>query len=174
MKFDLNKSIGVLERTPTVLNVMLRGLSDEWTKVNEGEGTWSAFDVVGHLIHGEKTDWMVRLEVILSKDGEKTFKPFDRFAQFENSNGKSLPELLDEFQQLREKNLELLRSKNLEEAHQNQTGIHPAFGEVSLSQLLATWVVHDLNHLAQICRVMARQYHSAVGPWTAYLRILQS
>ena len=174
MTFTSTQSIEILERTPGVLTAMLQGLSDAWTTANEGGDTWSAYDIVGHLIHGEKTDWMPRAAIILSERADKTFEPFDRFAQFEASRGKSLPQLLEEFRALREKNLALLRSKNLTGADLERKGVHPAFGEVTLSQLLATWVAHDLNHIAQIARVMAKRYQADVGPWIAFLRILQS
>ncbi len=174
MRFDLDHSIEILERTPQVLKIMLSGVSDEWTHANEGAETWSAYDIVGHLIHGELTDWMPRAEIILSKGESKRFAPFDRFAQFEISKGKTLSQLLAEFESLREKNIQRLRSKNISRNNLVENGIHPEFGEVTLSQLLATWVVHDLNHIAQISRVMAKQYKEAVGPWVAYLRILQS
>jgi hypothetical protein len=173
MEFNLERSIQILERTPLVLKSMLTGLSDEWISTNEGNETWSAFDIVGHLIHGELTDWIPRAEVILSSSGSKNFAPFDRFAQFENSKGKSLPQLLTEFEELRRRNMLNLRAKNISEEDLQRKGIHPDFGEVSLSQLLATWVVHDLTHIAQISRVMSKQYKDAVGPWIAYLRVLQ-
>ncbi len=173
MNFTIEKSIEVLESTPNVLNVMLQHVSTAWTSVNEGGDTWSVYDIVGHLIHGEKTDWMQRAEIILSEKTDKTFKPFDRFAQFKESEGKSLQHLLDEFTILRKKNIELLLSKKITGKDLEEKGIHPAFGEVTLSHLLSTWVVHDLNHLAQICRVMAKQYKPAVGPWAKYLGILK-
>jgi uncharacterized damage-inducible protein DinB len=174
MTFTLEKSIEILERTPSVLNAMLEHLSPEWVHSNEGEETWSVYDIVGHLIHGEKTDWIPRMEIILSGKADKQFPPFDRFAQFEESRGKSLSQLLEEFKRLREKNIALLVSKKLTSKALEEKGIHPALGEVTLSQLLATWTVHDLNHIAQISRVMAKQYKEAVGPWVEYLRILQS
>ncbi len=174
MKFDVGKALEILERTPVVLDSMLQGISEDWTSVNEGGDTWSVFDILGHLIHGEKTDWIPRAEIILSENRDKTFRPFDRFAQFEDSRGKSLAQLLEEFKTLRESNVEKLRSKNLTDETLHEKGIHPAFGQVTLSQLLSTWVVHDLNHIAQIARVMAKQYKDEVGPWTAYLRILQT
>jgi hypothetical protein len=174
MEFSIQKSLEILECTPNVLRILLQNLSPDWTTPNEGPDTWSAYDVIGHLIHGEKTDWIPRAEVILSPGGNKTFEPFDRFAQFDSSKAKTLTELLEEFQLLREKNMDRLRSFNLTESHLDKTGIHPAFGQVTLSQLLATWVVHDLNHLSQIARVMAKQYKDEVGPWIAYLRILNS
>ncbi|WP_276372332.1 DinB family protein [Chryseolinea sp. H1M3-3] len=173
MNFSLEKSIQILERTPEVLYLMLSNLSDDWTTKNEGDGTWSVYDIIGHLIHGEKTDWMPRAEIILSENADKDFQPFDRFAQFEESKGQSLPQLLEEFKDLRKKNIDQLRSKKVTEPKFALTGIHPAFGEVTLSQLLSTWVVHDLNHIAQISRVMAKQYKTAVGPWVEYLGILK-
>lgn len=173
MQLNLNKSLEILERTPAVIEVLLSGLSEEWVNCNEGPQTWSPFDIVGHLIHGEKTDWIPRMEIILSDNADKTFEPFDRFAQFQESRGKTLPELLDEFKAIRKANIERLRSKNLSKNDLEREGIHPAFGRVSLKQLLSTWVVHDLNHIAQISRVMAKQYAEEVGPWKEYLRILQ-
>lgn len=173
-KFNLHKSIEILERTPSVLETMLDGLSDEWLTQNEGPDTWSPYDIVGHYVHGEKTDWIPRFEIILSDAPDKGFVPFDRFAQFENSKGKSLRDLLMEFRELRAQNLEKLKSTKGLEDHLNDTGIHPAFGEVTLAQLLSTWVVHDLNHIAQIARVMGRQYQEEVGPWVEYLGILRN
>lgn len=172
MSFTLEKSIEILERTPAVLDAMLKDISADWTEKNEGGETWSVFDVLGHLVHGEKTDWVPRMEVILSGADDKTFETFDRFAQFEESKGKTLSELLDEFKRLRKKNIELLRSKKLNAENLGQKAIHPALGEVTLAQLLATWTVHDLDHLAQISRVTAKQYKEAVGPWVEYLKIL--
>ena len=173
MNFSLSKSIEILERTPEVLTVILQNLSNEWTSNNEGGETWSVYDIVGHLIHGELTDWTPRMEIILSEKTDKTFTPFDRFAQFEKSKGKTLIYLLDEFKSLRLENINLLKSKELTNRDLERTGVHPAFGEITLSQLLSTWTVHDLNHIAQISRVMAKQYKAEVGPWAAYLRILQ-
>jgi uncharacterized damage-inducible protein DinB len=173
MDFSINKSIQVLERTPAVLNAMLHGIDDSWTSVNEGAGSWSVYDIIGHFIHGEQTDWVTRAAIILSDKADKQFEPFDRFAQFSNSNGKPLAALLEAFTQLRKENIAFLRSDTVLSADFSATGIHPAFGPVSLSQLLSAWVVHDLNHIAQISRVMAKQYALAVGPWTAYLSILQ-
>jgi uncharacterized damage-inducible protein DinB len=141
---------------------------------NEGGETWNPYDIIGHFIHCEKTDWLSRMEIILSEKPDKTFEPFDRFAHFEISKGKSLDQLLEEFALLRQKSIEFLTSKQLTENELVSKGIHPAFGEVTLSQLLSTWVVHDLNHLAQIARVMAFQYKSEVGPWNAYLGILKN
>ena len=173
MKFSLEKSIDILQRTPPLLITMLKDLPAAWTSVNEGPGTWSVYDIIGHLIEGEKTDWITRAEIILSDRNNKSFEPFDRFAQFEDSNGKSLEQLLEEFVFLRNANIKKLHSFGLKENDLVKTGIHPAFGVVTLSQLLATWVVHDLNHIAQISRVMAKQYGEAVGPWINYLGILK-
>lgn len=173
MQYNLNDAVNILERTPMLLRTMLDGLSEEWLNNNEGEGTWSPYDVVGHLVHGEKTDWIGRMSIILSDAEDKTFKPFDRFAQFEDSKGKTITMLLDEFAALREQNLNTLQEKGITEEDFARTGIHPAFGEVKLSQLLSTWVVHDLSHMAQISRVMAKQYKEEVGPWQEYLSILK-
>lgn len=172
MKYAISDAIAVLERTPAVLDCLLRGLPDVWTSPNEGPDTWSVFDVIGHLIHGEKTDWIPRARLILSDAPDKQFEPFDRFAQFQNSAGKTLPQLLDEFASLRSENLNALTSWNLQESDLEKTGIHPAFGAVTLRQLLATWVAHDCTHIAQIARVMAKQYKEEVGPWVAFLGIL--
>ena len=168
----MEKSIEILERTPEVLETMLQNVSADWTENNEGGETWSVFDVLGHLVHGEKTDWMARMEIIISDAPDKKFAPFDRFAQFEDSKGKTLRELLKEFKGLRKKNVDVLRSKKLTTENLEQKGVHPAFGEVTLRQLLATWTVHDLDHISQISRVMAKQYKEDVGPWTQYLKIL--
>ncbi len=173
MNFTLPKSIEILERTPDVLITMLQNISLDWSSNNEGGETWSVYDIIGHLIHAEKTDWIARMEIILSDKSDKTFEPFDRFAQFENSKGKSLSQLLDKFKALRKMNIEHLRSKKLTNENMEEKGIHPSLGEVTLSQLLATWTVHDLNHIAQISRVMAKQYKAEVGAWEAYLKILQ-
>lgn len=173
MNFTEQKSIAILERTPVVLNMLLKNLSAEWTFCKEGDDTWNVFDIIGHLIHGEKTDWMVRAEIILSEKKDKRFEPFDRFAQIIDNKEKSLDQLLEEFILLRKQNIEQLRLKNLNSQNLEEKGIHPAFGEITLSQLLATWVVHDLNHIAQISSVMAKHYKEEVGPWKTYLKILQ-
>ncbi len=173
MKFSIDKSIEILQRTPDTLDAMLANVSSEWTTGNEGEGTWSVYDIVGHLIYGEKTDWIPRMEIILSKKSDKDFQPFDRNTQFRENQGKSLEDLLKEFRRLRKKNVQFLRSRKLTKNHLSQKGIHPTFGEVTLSQLLAAWTVHDLSHLAQISRVMAKQYKVEVGPWTEFLKILR-
>jgi hypothetical protein len=173
MEFNLDKTVAVLERTPSVLNSLLRDLPPDWTQSNEGEGTWSAYDVIGHLIHGEKTDWMVRLRRILEYGESKPFDRFDRLAQFRESAGKSLAELLDEFAELRSKNLAELRALHLGAADFQRRGSHPVFGSVTLVEFLSTWAAHDLTHLHQIARVMAHQYREAVGPWTKFLGVLQ-
>ncbi|MBV6647583.1 MAG: DinB family protein [Cyclobacteriaceae bacterium] len=172
MKFSLQETISILERTPSVLEAYLKDLSPAWTLQTEGPNTWSAFDVLGHLIHGEQTDWIPRAKIILSQSESKKFEPFDRFAQFEESKGKTMDQLLQEFNLLRKQNIEVLKSMNLGERQLSLIGIHPEFGEITLRQLLAAWTVHDLGHIAQISRVAAKQYKEAVGPWTAYLTIL--
>jgi hypothetical protein len=172
MQFDLNKSYQVLERTPAVLKELLSGLDDDWVMNNEGPDTFSPFDVVGHLIHGEKTDWPDRIRMILEHGVSKTFVPYDRFAMYEVSKGKKLGVLLNEFEELRRANMQWLRSLQLSETDLNKKGIHPSFGEVTLRQLVSTWTVHDLTHIAQIGRVMAKQYKEAIGPWTEFFRIL--
>ncbi len=171
MEFTLEKSLPILRNTPVVLAEMTRGLDEEWLFANEGGETWSVFDVLGHLVHGEQTDWMGRVEIILEQE-DKQFQPFDRFAQFEASKGKSMDQLLAEFKAAREHNIALLLSKKITPEDYQRKGIHPAFGEVTLSQLLATWVTHDMDHIAQIARVIAKQYKEAVGPWSAYLKIV--
>lgn len=172
MNFNLDKTIEILERTPSALDNLLRDVSDDWTLNNEGADTFSPFDVLGHLIHGEKTDWIPRLEIILSAQAEKSFSSYDRFAQFEESKGKSMNQLLGEFKQLRQGNIALIKSKDIKVKDFSRTGIHPKFGVVTLSQLLATWTVHDLSHIAQITRVMCKHYKQDVGPWIEYLPIL--
>ena len=173
MEFNIEKGIEILERTPSVLKSFLQDLSDEWISENEGENTWSPFDVVGHLIHGEKTDWITRANIILSKEN-RAFKPFDRFAQFEHSKGKSMNQLLEEFEVLRTKNLETLKGLDLSQNNLHLEGTHPELGKVTLKQLLSTWVVHDLGHISQISRAMAKQYRDQVGVWEQYLGILHA
>jgi len=173
MEFSIDKSVEILERTPALLEHLLNGISNEWTLNNEGGETWSVFDVIGHLVHGEQTDWMVRAEQIVSKTAGKNFSTFDRFAQFENSKGKTLEQILGDFTALRMANIEKLRQLNITEDDFNKTGIHPTFGAVTLTQLISTWVVHDLDHIAQIARIMAKQYKEQTGPWVAFLKILQ-
>ncbi|MFQ5790975.1 MAG: DinB family protein [Acidobacteriota bacterium] len=173
MRLALNQAIEILERTPATLRSLLSDLSAGWVTRNEGPDTWSPFDVVGHLIHGEETDWIERIKTILEHGEAAAFEPFDRFAMLEKSKGKTFGELLDSFEALRKRNLQTLSDLDLTEEELSRKGIHPALGTVTLEQLIATWVVHDLNHLAQIARVMAKQYQEAVGPWEEYLRILQ-
>ena len=173
MAFDFNSSVEILERTPKTFKTLLKGLSDDWIYSNEGSDTWSPFDIVGHLIHGEKTDWIPRLKIILDDSKNKVFEPFDRFAQFEASKGKVITILLQEFDELRSKNIRYLKSLNLNEYQLRQEGIHPDLGKVSSKELLATWVTHDLSHIAQMARVMAKQYKNDVGPWIEYLSILK-
>ncbi|MFQ5570519.1 MAG: DinB family protein [Rhodothermales bacterium] len=172
MDFNLEHGIAVLKRTPATLNALLRALPDAWIYGNEGEDTWSPFDIVGHLIHGEKTDWIPRAQIILTHGDARPFDPFDRFAQFDQSKEKRLHELLDEFDGLRAQNLNTLRGWDLQPADFALTGRHPDLGIVTLGQLLACWVVHDLSHIRQAARVMARQYTGQVGPWNAYLPVL--
>ena len=173
MEFNLAEAVAVLTRTPAALNALLRGLPNTWVRCNEGKDTWSAFNIVGHLIVGERTDWMHRLRIILENGEARSFDPFDRFAQEKESQGKSLEQLLDEFARLRKENLAALQALNLQDEDFTRKGKHPALGVVTLSELLATWAVHDLTHLHQLTRVMAHQYQDAVGPWKAYLGVLQ-
>jgi hypothetical protein len=172
MRFLLSEGVAVLERTPNVLRAMLGELSSEWTERDEGPETWSPLVIVGHMIHGERTDWIPRARIILERGIDRRFNPYDRFAQFHESAGKSLATLLDEFADLRRQNLAMLADWRLTEVQLELTGEHPEFGPVTLRQLLATWVVHDLGHIAQIARVMAKQYRDAIGPWRAYLPIV--
>jgi hypothetical protein len=173
MTQSLENTIALLSRTPSALNAFLRDLPDEWTLSNEGQKTWSAFDVVGHLIHGERTDWMARAKMILQHGDSKSFVPFDRWGQERESRGKSLSQLLDEFARLRSENLAELHALNLRPEDLARRGRHPELGVVTLSELLATWAAHDLTHLHQISRVMAHQYRDAVGPWGVYLGVMR-
>lgn len=168
----LPEAIEILERTPRSIAALLSGLGESWTHRNYGEATFSPFDVVGHLIHGEKTDWIPRLRIILEQGEKRPFDPYDRFAQVGESRGKSMQELLDEFARLRAANLEILSSLRLTEDQLARTGMHPALGRVTAGELLATWVVHDLNHVKQIAKAMSHQYRDLVGPWREYLPIL--
>ena len=172
MALDLQQTVALLSRTPSALNALLRDLPQTWTLSNEGGKTWSPFDIVGHLIHGERTDWMARARIILQHGENRAFDPFDRLAQERESQGKSLGELLDEFARLRAENLDALRAMNLQPEDFERRGRHPALGPVTLAQLLATWAVHDMTHLHQLSRVMAYQYREVVGPWSAYLGVL--
>jgi hypothetical protein len=173
MKFDLALALPMLERTPQALDSLLRDLPAEWTTASEGAEAWSPFDVVGHLIDGEEADWIPRARIILSDTADRRFEPFDRFRHLSRNRDRSLGDLLQEFGTLRRANLTSLRHFRLTPADLQRTGTHPEFGVVTLEQHLATWVAHDLGHLAQVARVMARQYSDAVGPWKAYLPILQ-
>ncbi len=173
VEIKLDHAIDILSRTPAVLRALLHGLPAEWTMSNEGEQTWSPFDVLGHLIHGEQTDWIPRARIIL-QDGEgRAFEPFDRYAQFEASKGKTVEELLDTFEALRRESLRVLKELKLKPEDLARTGKHPEFGRVTLGELIATWVAHDLSHLMQISRTMARQYREAVGPWRQYLSVMK-
>jgi hypothetical protein len=182
-EFTLHEAIAILARTPATLDCLLRGLPNIWVRGNEGRSkdgrndqtkdTWSPFDIVGHLIVGERTDWMLRARIILDHGETRVFDPFDRFAQEKESQGKSLEQLLDEFARLRKENLAALQALNLQPEDLARRGKHPELGVVTLSELLATWAVHDLTHLHQLSRVMAYQYRDAVGPWSAYLGVLR-
>jgi len=174
MNFALDDALPILHRTPAVLRALLWEVPEPWVRGTEGPDTWSPFDIVGHLIHGERTDWIVRTEILLQHGSARAFTPFDRFAQFEASRGKTLPELLDTFAQLRTANLSRLESLRLTNEDLDRRGLHPELGPCTLSELLATWVVHDLSHIGQIARVMGKQYTDAVGPWRAYLPMLGS
>jgi hypothetical protein len=171
-RVTLNEAIPVLARTPKALDAMLRDLPEGWITAHEGGETWSPFDVMGHLIHGEQTDWMPRVRRILSDGDSRPFEPFDRLAQLTASAGKRLPDLLDEFARRRAANLDDLAALGLTDADLDRKGRHPALGPVTLGQLLATWVAHDLDHIVQVARVMATQYSDEVGPWRAYLRVI--
>ncbi len=170
--FTMDDAIALLERTPKTLDSLLRGLPDDWVRSNEGGETWSPFDVIGHLIHGELTDWVPRARIILDHGEGRAFDKFDRFAQFEVSQGRTLDSLLDEFATLRRDNLAQLTALRVTEADLDRKGRHPELGPVTLRQLLSTWVAHDLDHVVQISRTLARQYTDEVGPWRAYLRVI--
>jgi len=172
MDFSLEHAIPVLARTPRVLDTLLRDLPEPWIRGTEGPETWSPYDVIGHLIQGERTDWMPRVEHLLTHGETKPFKPFDRFAQFEASRGNTLAQLLDTFTELRAQSLRKLTQLELGDIDLERPGTHPSLGRVTLGQLLATWVAHDLDHIVQVSRVMGKQYTDAVGPWAQYLRII--
>jgi hypothetical protein len=172
MEFDLAHGLAVLHRTPATLRALLSGLGPAWVDGTEGPETWSPYVIVGHLLHGEHTDWITRARIILAQGPDRRFTPYDRFAQFRESVGKSLGQLLDEFATARAANLVTLESWQLTADQLALQGEHPEFGAVSLRQLLSTWVAHDLGHIAQAARVMARQYRDAVGPWRAYLPVM--
>jgi DinB family protein len=170
--FVMDEAVAILARTPATLDALLRGLPDGWIVAHEGSDTWSPFDVIGHLIHGERTDWVPRVRIILEQGEARAFDTFDRFAQFAESEGRTLASLLDELATLRQDNLRELAALRLTDADLDRRGRHPGLGVVTLRQLLATWVAHDLDHVVQISRVLARQYADEVGPWRAYLRII--
>ncbi|QQR85692.1 MAG: DinB family protein [Flavobacteriales bacterium] len=170
--FTIAGMLAILERTPNVLHALLSGLDEEWTHHNEGGDTWTPYDVVGHLVHGERTDWMARIRRCLSTH-DKAFVKFDRTAMFIESSGKTLDDLLDEFAALRQHNLLAFRALDITDADLGSLGIHPTFGEVELRQLLATWAAHDLGHLTQITRVMCKQYRTEVGPWKEFISVLR-
>ncbi len=172
MKFEIEKTIEILDRTPRTVRSMLENLSDEWTQSETVDGSWNPFDIVGHYIHGEKTDWIPRLKIILAQGESIEFEPFDRFAQFILSKGRSLSDLLDEFEALRIENIKKLRELKITNDQLALKGMHPELGEVTLEQLLATWVVHDLNHIRQIVTGLAQKYSDNVGVWREYLSIL--
>jgi DinB superfamily len=172
-EFNLAEAVAVLTRTPATLNALLRGLPNIWVRGNEGKDSWSAFDIVGHLIVGERTDWMPRARIILESGEARPFDPFDRFAQSRDSQDRSLDQLLDDFSRSRRESLVALQALKLQKEDLSRRGRHPALGVVTLSELIATWAVHDLTHLHQLSRVMAHQYRDAVGPWSAYLGVLK-
>lgn len=172
MKYNLTQALEILERTPGVLNVLLTGISDDWLMNNEGPETFSPYDVVGHMLHGETTDWTERIKRILEHGNTKAFDIFDRFAMYEESKGKSMQQLLQEFENLRKNNIAWFKSLKLTEADLDKKGMHSILGEVSLRNLLSTWVIHDLTHMAQITRVMAKQYKEEMGPWVEFFRIM--
>jgi hypothetical protein len=172
MQFNIDEATALLARTPAALDALLRGLPEVWVRSNEGADSWSAFDIVGHLVFGERTDWLPRVRILLEHGEARPFDPFDRFAHLKANEGKCFEELLDEFADLRAENLGALRLLNLSAEDLARRGRHPALGVVTLSELLATWTAHDLTHLHQLARVMAHQYREAVGPWSAYLGVL--
>lgn len=172
IQFRFEEALPVLRRTPALLRTLLMDLPESWVGATEGPGTWSPFDVVGHLIHGERTDWIPRVEHLLKHGEAVPFPPFDREAMFAASRGRALPELLETFDQLRSESLARLAALGLADADLSRRGRHPVFGVVTLGQHLATWTAHDLSHLGQVVRVMARRYTDAVGPWRAYLSVL--
>jgi hypothetical protein len=173
MEQNLEDTIAILASTPSVLTALLTNLPEAWTLLNEGGDTWNVYDVVGHLAYGERSDWMPRVTILLTKGEGETFPPFDRLGQKRETQHRSLHELLEEFARLRTESLRQLRDLNLTPSDLKRRGRHPAFGLVTLSELLATWATHDLNHLHQISRILAHQYRAEVGPWAQYLGVLQ-
>lgn len=174
MQFKLAEATQILQRTPATLTAMVAGIPESWIKANEGSGTFSCYDVVGHLIHGELTDWIPRVRMILEYGEAKAFEPFDRFAQFREDQTRSISALLDQFAFMRAENMRILESLNLTSEDFSRRGTHPELGPVTLGQLISSWVVHDLSHVAQMARVTAKQYAYEVGPWHAYMSILKS
>jgi DinB family protein len=172
MSFQLDEALEVLERTPATFHALLSGLPESWTTCDEGPDTFTPFDNIGHLLHAERTDWITRARIILEQGPDRRFEPYDRFAQFRDSKGKTLTQLLEAFARVRAENLATVRSWNLSDEQLALEGEHPAFGPVTLRQLLSTWVAHDLGHIAQTSRVMAKRYRESVGPWRAYLPVL--
>jgi DinB superfamily len=173
MEIELANVIEILNRTPRALKELLHGLPKTWTETNEGENTWSPFDVIGHLIHGERVNWIPRAKMILKFGEAKAFEPFDRFAQFEASKGKTMEALLEEFEDIRQENIRILKSMNLTLEDLQKCGHHPEFERVTLGELLSTWAAHDLDHVVQISRTLAKGYREAVGPWRAYLSVMK-
>ncbi len=173
MQNSIEHTIQILERTPHTLHALLNNLNEEWTQKNEGGETWSPYDVIGHLIHCDEENWIPRIQIVLSDSVVKKFEPLDRFAQLEKSKGKTINTLLDEFIKIRFSSIAKLRTLNITDEQLTNTAIHPVFGSVNLSQLISTWIVHDLDHISQIARVMAKQYKDDVGPWIQYMRILK-
>ncbi|MEO6488720.1 MAG: DinB family protein [Ferruginibacter sp.] len=173
MRYNITEAIEVLERTPAVLHALLNDLNDAWLLPNEGPDTFSPYDVVGHLIHGEKADWTERIKKIVDHGNTQPFEIFDRFAMYEASIGKSIRQLLNEFKTLREANIKWFKTLHLTEADLERKGLHPMLGEVTLRNLLSTWVIHDLTHIGQISRVMAKQYKEEMGPWIEFFRIME-
>lgn len=173
MRQNLDATVALLSRTPAALDALLRGLPEEWTERDEGQGTWTVRGIMGHLLHGERTDWMPRARMILEFGEGRTFERFDRTAQDRGGSATSIETLLEEFAAARAGNLEELRGMGLSEADLRKTGVHPVFGRVTLSELLATWAAHDMTHLHQISRVMAVQYREAAGPWVAFLGVMR-
>lgn len=171
---NVDDVIHIIRRTPGVLREMLTGLHDEWLHAREAPDTWSPHEIVAHLIYGEQTDWIPRMRIILREDGDKTFAPFDRNGHFAIASGRSIESLLDQFEQLRIENILILSGEVHADDDLTKEAIHPAFGKVTLGQLLATWAAHDMTHIYQISRIIAKQYEKEVGPWREYLRILKN
>ena len=173
MEHNLDLSLALLARTPVAIDALLRGLPDTFTHANEGGDTWCAFDIIGHLIHCEETDWLPRVKTILAHGDSRTFDPFDRFGHIRKIQGRTLPALLDEFASVRSRNVAELKAMNLMPGQLALRGLHPSFGPVTLSQLIAAWTAHDANHLHQLARVMAHQYRDLVGPWSKFEGVMQ-